>query len=121
MEVPPEHQAVRSTGVQEVEGQASQGLVHGDVQGFVQGLGPNTDFAIGAAGGGFADSYYELRGGEYIKGESFDGHGGELSASVYHLFNPADRIMDRSVPAGTGWLPCTGTGPIVGCPGFYIW
>ena len=25
--------------------------------GFVQGLGPNTDFGIGVAGGGFADSY----------------------------------------------------------------
>ena len=60
--------------------------------GFVHGLGPNTDFAIGAAGGGFADSYNEIRGGEFIKGESFDGHGGELSTSVYHLFNPQDLI-----------------------------
>ncbi|HZL80015.1 MAG TPA: hypothetical protein VFC17_14360, partial [Candidatus Limnocylindrales bacterium] len=60
--------------------------------GFVHGLGPNTDFAIGAAGGGFADSYNEIRGGKWIEGESFDGHGGEISASVYHLFNPQDRI-----------------------------
>jgi len=60
--------------------------------GFVHGLGPNTDFAIGAAGGGFADSYNEMRGGKWIEGESFDGHGAELSASVYHLFNPGDLI-----------------------------
>jgi hypothetical protein len=60
--------------------------------GFVHGLGPQTDFAIGAAGGGFADSYNEIRGGSYIKGESFEGDGGEVSASVYHLFNPDDLI-----------------------------
>ena len=60
--------------------------------GFNHGLGPQTDFALGAAGGGFADSYNELRGGRFIKAESFEGHGGELSASVYHLFNPGDLI-----------------------------
>jgi len=60
--------------------------------GFVHGLGPQTDFAIGAAGGGFADSYNEIHDGSYIKGESFNGNGGELSASVYHLFNPNDLI-----------------------------
>ena len=60
--------------------------------GFVHGLGPQTDFAVGAAGGGFADSYNEIRGGKYIEAESFDGNGGELSASVYHLFNPQDKI-----------------------------
>ena len=59
--------------------------------GFVNGLGPNTDFAIGLAGGGFADSYNEIRGGTYYPGESFDGHGAEISASIYHLFNPGDR------------------------------
>ena len=46
--------------------------------GFVHGLGPNTDFAIGLAGGGFADSYDEIRGGKFIQGESFDGHGGNF-------------------------------------------
>ena len=60
--------------------------------GFNHLLGPNTDFAIGVAGGGFADSYNEMRGGNWIEGESFDGHGAELSASVYHLFNPGDLI-----------------------------
>ena len=60
--------------------------------GFVHGLGPNTDFGIGVAGGGCADSYNEIRGGKWIEGESFDGHGAEVSASVYHLINPGDLI-----------------------------
>jgi hypothetical protein len=33
-----------------------------------------------------------VRGGQYLKGESFTGHGGEISTSLYHLFNPGDRI-----------------------------
>src|SRR5450756_1940090 len=60
--------------------------------GFINGLGPHTDLAFGAAGGGFADSYNEIHGGSFIKEQSFEGHGGELSASVYHLFNPNDLI-----------------------------
>jgi hypothetical protein len=60
--------------------------------GVVHGLGPQTDFAVGAAGGGFADGYSEVRRGSYVKGESFYGHGGEISASIYHLFNPNDLI-----------------------------
>jgi len=55
-------------------------------------FGDNTDLGIGLAGGGFADSYYEIRGGTFYPSESFDGHGGEISASLYHLFNPGDRI-----------------------------
>ena len=55
-------------------------------------IGPNTDFAIGAFGGGFADGYNEVRGGKYLKEESFSGHGGGLSASLYHRFNPAQTI-----------------------------
>jgi len=69
--------------------------------GFVNGLGPNTDFAVGVAGGGFADSYNEIRGGTFFPSESFDGHSAELSASVYHLFNPADRIPLNLVLRGT--------------------
>lgn len=60
--------------------------------GFVNGLGPNTDFAIGLAGGGFADSYNEIHGGKYYPAQSFEGNGGEISASIYHLFNPGDLI-----------------------------
>jgi hypothetical protein len=69
--------------------------------GFVHGLGPNTDFALGMAGGGFADGYNEIRGGKFIQAESFTGHGGEISASVYHLFNPADEIPLNLVMRGT--------------------
>jgi hypothetical protein len=60
--------------------------------GFRSLLGPNTDLGIGVAGGGFADSYNEIRGGTWIKGESFDGYSGELSGSIYHLFNPGQLI-----------------------------
>jgi hypothetical protein len=69
--------------------------------GFVHGLGPNTDFAIGLAGGGYADSYNEIRGGTFSPEESFNGHGGEISASVYHLFNPADQIPLNLILRGT--------------------
>lgn len=55
-------------------------------------LGPNTDIGIGLAGGGFADSYSEVRLGKYLKSESFTGHGGEVSLNLYHLFNPESRI-----------------------------
>ena len=60
--------------------------------GFVNGLGPHTDFGIGLAGGGFADSYNEIHGGTYYPSQSFTGNGAEISASLYHLFNPADQI-----------------------------
>jgi hypothetical protein len=55
-------------------------------------LGPHTDVGLGLAGGGFADSYSEVRRGKYEKEESFLGHAVETSASVYHLFNPASRV-----------------------------
>jgi hypothetical protein len=55
-------------------------------------FGPNTDFAIGLAGGGFADTYSEIRRGEYEENESFTGHSGEFTTSVYHRFNPARTI-----------------------------
>jgi hypothetical protein len=56
--------------------------------GFRRLLGPNTDVALGLAGGGFADSYAEIRRGHYFQEESFTGHGGDVSVSVYHRFNP---------------------------------
>ncbi len=69
--------------------------------GFVHGLGPNTDFAVGLAGGGFADSYNEIHGGKYYSSQSFVGSGGEVSASVYHLFNPGDLIPLNLIVRGT--------------------
>ncbi len=55
-------------------------------------ISPRTDLAIGFGGGGFADSYFEYQNGNWDKGQSFTGHGGELSASIYHLFNPQQRV-----------------------------
>ena len=55
-------------------------------------FGPYTDIGIGLAGGGFADSYNEIRGGKYIPKESFDGHGGGPSISLYHRLNPRQQI-----------------------------
>ena len=59
---------------------------------FREAFGAQTDFAVGAAGGGFADSHSEVRGGQFLKEESFQGHGGEISTSVYHRFNPGAQI-----------------------------
>lgn len=58
----------------------------------IQGVGPNTDLGIGFAGGGFAESYFEMRGGEWIEEESFIGHAGGAGLSLYHLFNPGRLI-----------------------------
>jgi hypothetical protein len=69
--------------------------------GFVNGLGPNTDFGIGLAGGGFADSYNEIHGGTFYESESFEGNGAEMSASVYHRFNPAEEIPLNFILRGT--------------------
>src|SRR6185503_9093843 len=60
--------------------------------GLAHAIGPNTDIGLGMAGGGFADSYTEVRRGKYIPDESFDGHGGGASFSVYHRFNPTQRV-----------------------------
>ena len=69
--------------------------------GFVNGLGPNTDFAVGLAGGGFTDGYNEIHGGTFFPSQSFEGNGGEISSSIYHLFNPGDRIPLNLVVRGT--------------------
>lgn len=60
--------------------------------GFIHLFGETTDLGIGISGGGFADSYSEIRQGTYLREESFTGHGGGFSGSVYHLFNPGQRI-----------------------------
>ncbi|HVV73055.1 MAG TPA: hypothetical protein VHI52_16385 [Verrucomicrobiae bacterium] len=60
--------------------------------GFKGLLGENTDLGVGLAGGGFADSYNEIRRGTYLQSESFDGYDGEVNASLYHLFNPGQTI-----------------------------
>ncbi|HWD19307.1 MAG TPA: hypothetical protein VHB20_08500 [Verrucomicrobiae bacterium] len=60
--------------------------------GFRHLLGPNTDLAFGLAGGGFADDYYEIHRGQYLRDQSFLGHAAETTVSLYHLFNPTDRV-----------------------------
>ncbi|HVV02069.1 MAG TPA: hypothetical protein VHH88_11950, partial [Verrucomicrobiae bacterium] len=60
--------------------------------GISQVISEHTDIGIGVAGGGFADSYSEIRRGKYLPDESFTGHGGEVSLNVYHLFNPHQQI-----------------------------
>ncbi|HWV99543.1 MAG TPA: hypothetical protein VNZ64_07585 [Candidatus Acidoferrum sp.] len=69
--------------------------------GFRNLLGENTDLGIGIAGGGYADSYYEIRRGKYLPEESFDGYGGGGSVSLYHLFNPGYQIPLNGVLRGT--------------------
>ena len=70
--------------------------------GFKHLLSPNTDVGLGLYGGGFGDNYYEVRQGSYLKSESFDGHGGGVSVSVYHLLNPGMLIpLNLIVRGGT--------------------
>lgn len=69
--------------------------------GFMHALGPHTDLAMGLAGGGFADSYSEMRAGRLIDEESFIGHGGEAALSLYHRFNPTHRIPLNGVLRGS--------------------
>ena len=68
--------------------------------GFSDALGPHTDIGIGLAGGGYADSFNEIRQGKLFPAESFDGFGGELNASLYHLFNPGHMIPLNGVLRG---------------------
>src|SRR5262249_34756121 len=63
-------------------------------------VGPQTDLGVGLAGGGFADSYAEVRAGRFLQSESIDGHSGNLSASLYHRFNPQQRIPLNGVLRG---------------------
>jgi hypothetical protein len=55
-------------------------------------LGEHTDLGIGVAGGGFADSFAEIRQGEFLRAESFEGHSVESGLSLYHCFNPRQLI-----------------------------
>jgi hypothetical protein len=68
--------------------------------GIAQALGHDTDLGIGLAGGGFADSYYEVRQGKFLPEESFTGHGATVSGNIYHLFNPTQRIPLNGILRG---------------------
>ena len=69
--------------------------------GFIDRLGRNTDLAIGISGGGFDSSHYEIRSGDYVRKESFIGHGGGASLAIYHLFNPGALIPLQGIIRGT--------------------
>lgn len=69
--------------------------------GISEALGQQTHLGVGLAGGGFADSYAEIREGKYLPRESFIGHGGEARGSVYHLFNPGAMIPLNGVVRGS--------------------
>ena len=68
--------------------------------GFSHALGPYTDLALGVSGGGFANNYNEIRRGKYLTDESFLGHGGSASVSLYHRFNPHQRLPLTAVVRG---------------------
>ena len=68
--------------------------------GIGQVFNEDTDLGIGLAGGGYADSYDEIRGGKFLEAESFTGHGGEASLSLYHCFNPGRLIPLNGVLRG---------------------
>ena len=69
--------------------------------GFRNLLGENTDLGVGVFGGGFAYNYDEVRRGNYFRDESFDGHGGGASISVYHLFNPSGTVPLNGIVRAT--------------------
>jgi len=56
--------------------------------GFRDVLPANTDLGINFSGGGYRDTYHELRGGKFVREESFDGFRAQTGLSLYHLFNP---------------------------------
>lgn len=68
--------------------------------GFKHLLSPTTDVGVGFYGGAFGDNFYEVRRGNYLRGESFDGHGGGTSLSIYQLLNPNQRIPINVVVRG---------------------
>ncbi len=68
--------------------------------GFNAALGPHTDVALGLSGGGFAYSYNEIRRGKYLIDESYTGHGGSASVSLYHRFNPSQRLPLNAIVRG---------------------
>jgi len=79
--------------------------VYADTElGFKGVLGANTDLGVGVFGGGYYNSYNEIRQGNYYRDESFDGHGGGAALSLYHLFNPGATVpLNGIVRAGMNY------------------
>jgi hypothetical protein len=68
-------------------------------------LGPDTDLAVGLEGGGFADNFAEMQRGRFVRGESFVGHGGGTSLSLFHRVNPDSRIPLNALLNGFYSIP----------------
>jgi hypothetical protein len=68
--------------------------------GFKQLISRYTDVGIGFSGGLYGDEYYEVRQGKYLKRESFDGHDGDISLSIYQLLDPGMLIPLNLVARG---------------------
>ena len=79
--------------------------VYADAElGFKGLLGQNTDLAVGVFGGRYYNSYYEVGQGNYYRDESFDGHGGGATLSLYYLFNPGGTVpLNGIVRAGLNY------------------
>lgn len=60
--------------------------------GFQGLLGKQTDLALGAFGGFYANSYQDVDGGRYYKDRSFDGNSIGGRVSLYHRVNPDQMI-----------------------------
>jgi len=60
--------------------------------GFKQLISRYTDVGLGVYGGAWGDNYYEVRQGDYIKAESFNGSGGGGSVAIYQLLDPGLKI-----------------------------
>ncbi|HAB18512.1 MAG TPA: hypothetical protein PLX89_24155 [Verrucomicrobiota bacterium] len=58
--------------------------------GFKDLLGPGTSVGVGITGGGFSDSYAEVRQGNLYEDQSFFGASMGINASIYHTFNPRE-------------------------------
>ena len=56
-------------------------------------VAPRTDAGLGLAGGGFADGYSEVRQGHYYREDSFNGHGGSVSGTLYPRLNPESQMI----------------------------
>jgi hypothetical protein len=66
-------------------------------------LSSSTDLGVGVFGGAYGDNYYEVRQGEYLREESFNGHGGGTTLSLYQRINPRQRVPLNLIVRGGLW------------------
>jgi hypothetical protein len=63
-------------------------------------LTASTDLGIGIFGGAFGDNYYEVLEGDYVREETFFGHGGGGALTVYQRINPGQLVPLNLVARG---------------------